>query len=251
MGKRPPKRIVLFLVEGKSDEEALFVPMSRLFDELDESIEVYFLRLEDEKQTDGDITSKYGIKPDNIERLIDQLFVRPFLKLNGFYSKDVLEIFHIVDIDGVYVDDVDVVQDDTCDKTLYLDRIYTNKVDDILERNFRKKSNIEHLLSLNQIKIDSKKRDYSIYYFSCNMDHFLHNDANLITRDKIQKAEDFSAKVSDSQEFINQFDENNLIGKDMDYLESWKFLKCDSNSLKRACNINVMLQHILKKYGHE
>lgn len=39
MGKRPKRKIVLFLVEGKSDREALQLAIPELYDEIDEEIE--------------------------------------------------------------------------------------------------------------------------------------------------------------------------------------------------------------------
>lgn len=41
MGKRPKRQIVLFLVEGKSDREALQLAIPELYDQIDENIEVF------------------------------------------------------------------------------------------------------------------------------------------------------------------------------------------------------------------
>lgn len=51
MGKRPKRRIVLFLVEGKSDREALQLAIPELYDQIDENIEVFFpTMVEDEEE---------------------------------------------------------------------------------------------------------------------------------------------------------------------------------------------------------
>ena len=105
MGKRPKKKIVLVLVEGQSDINALSYAIPQLYDDIDEEYEVFFPVLHDEKQTGGDITSKYGVRPDNIERLISKLFIDDFLKDYGLYPKDITEIIQIVDVDGVFIDD--------------------------------------------------------------------------------------------------------------------------------------------------
>ena len=58
MGKRPKRKIVLFLVEGKSDREALQLAIPELYDEIDEDIEVYFpIIRKEEEEKGGDITS--------------------------------------------------------------------------------------------------------------------------------------------------------------------------------------------------
>lgn len=43
MGKRPKRKIVLFLVEGKSDREALKLAISELYEQIDDDIEVFSL----------------------------------------------------------------------------------------------------------------------------------------------------------------------------------------------------------------
>ncbi len=71
MGKRPKRNIVLFLVEGKSDREALGLAIPELYSRIDESYEVYFpVIVEDEKEHGGDITSKAKVWPRNIEEKI-------------------------------------------------------------------------------------------------------------------------------------------------------------------------------------
>ena len=44
MGKRPKRKIALFLVEGKSDREALKLAIPELYDQIDEDIEVGKMR---------------------------------------------------------------------------------------------------------------------------------------------------------------------------------------------------------------
>ena len=64
MGKRPKRKIVLFLVEGKSDREALKLAIPELYDQIDEDIEVYFpvIRREDEEKGGDITTSRYTDK---------------------------------------------------------------------------------------------------------------------------------------------------------------------------------------------
>lgn len=54
MGKRPKRQIVLFLVEGKSDREALQLAIPELYDQIDENVEVFFpVMVEDEEEKGG------------------------------------------------------------------------------------------------------------------------------------------------------------------------------------------------------
>jgi hypothetical protein len=198
--------------------------MSQLYEQIDENIEVYFLTMQDEKQSGGDITSKYGVNPKKIEELIDKLFVDPFLKKNGFYAKDLMEIIQIVDVDGVYIPEENVIfSEETGDDTIYKnDSILTDRVNAIRERNMRKRDNLNLLMSLDAIKIDSKSIKYSVYYFSSNLDHYLHNNANLELRNKRQLAQDFSTKYVDNTEaFANVFLKDADAATDKSYDESW------------------------------
>ena len=71
MGKRPKRKVILFLVEGKSDREALQLAVPELYDEIDENFEVFFPTIrEDEEEVGGDITSKIGVHPRNIEYIV-------------------------------------------------------------------------------------------------------------------------------------------------------------------------------------
>ena len=160
MGKRPKKKIFLFLVEGVSDRNALEVPFGQLLEDIDPDIVLEFAMLmQDDGSFGGDITSKNGIHPDNIERFIDEIMVSPLLKRTGLYPKDIVEIIHFVDMDGAYIDDNLVVTDGgNEDKPVYYpDIIVTANPDLVKERNLCKSANLDVLTSLSSIKIGSKK----------------------------------------------------------------------------------------------
>jgi hypothetical protein len=67
MGKRPKKKIFLFLVEGVSDRNALEVPFGQLLEDIDPDIVLEFAMLmQDDGSFGGDITSKNGKFQNNI-----------------------------------------------------------------------------------------------------------------------------------------------------------------------------------------
>ena len=249
MGKRPKKKIVLVLVEGQSDINALSYAIPQLYDEIDEEYEVFFPVLHDERQTGGDITSKYGVRPENIERLISKLFIDDFLKDYGLYPKDITEIIQIIDIDGVYIDDDCVLESKggyNGKSTYYAaDKIETADVASIVERNKRKRENLDHLSSLDRIKVGSKTIDYYAYYFSCNMDHMLHGDANIESFNKCRKADEFTdICIADDTFFSNFFCMDNGSATGMTYEESWQFIKESNHSLERHSNLNLLIERL-------
>lgn len=152
MGKRPKRKIVLFLIEGKSDREALQLAIPELYDEIDEDIEVYFpIIRKEEEEKGGDITSsnyvnklgkRYWVHPSNIEEAIYELFLDDFFDKEKILPKDISEIIQIVDTDGAYIPDECVVLDKTLseeDSPFYKeDEIACLDVDKIVKRNEQK-----------------------------------------------------------------------------------------------------------------
>lgn len=243
---RERKRVVFLIFEGPSDFDALYIPISRLYEELDESIEVVYGFLEDKDQEHGDITSKYGIKPDNIEEMMSKLVFVPNLNRDGVYPKDLLEVIHIVDTDGAYVSDDMIEYDAQCTKTKYADKIYTDDVSKIVERNARKRANVDKLLTYDQIKVKSKKIDYFLYYCSSNLEHVSSNNANAEPSDKRNIAKTFALNsLSTTKDFKAFFDSVMPPVEDDEYQESWSFIKTDDNSLKRYSNIGVLIHRLM------
>lgn len=250
MGKRLKKKVVLFLVEGQSDINALSYAISQFYEEIDENYEVYFPTLQDDKQNGGDITSKYGIAPENIEKCINKLFLDKFLQNEGLYPKDISEIVQIVDIDGAYIsgDRVIPITDTSLDtNTIYKDdHIETKDVSAIIERNNRKQLNLNHLISLNTIKVKSKTIKYSVYFFSSNMDHYLHGNANMDCHQKCIEGDKFSMKcIKDSNFFYETFMNAESATINMSYEESWEYIKEGNHSLERHTNLNILISKLI------
>ena len=262
MGKRPKRKIVLFLVEGKSDREALQLAIPELYDQIDEDIEVYFpiIRREEEEKG-GDITStnyvdkqgrRHWVHPNNIEGAIYELFLDDFFDKEKILPKDISEIVQIVDTDGVYIPDESVVLDSALaeeDSPYYKDEVIAClDVDTIIKRNEQKSENLDYLSSCKTIKVKQKTVPYSVYYVSCNLDHYLHHSANLDYRMKQSLADTFARNyIGDVEGFIKEISDDPGAANGMSYEESWEFIKEDKNSLHRHTNLNVLFEKLLKK----
>lgn len=264
-GKRPRRKVVVFLVDGQSEIAALFPTVSSLYEKIDPEYEIFFPHMTEEYKTKdssddtitieqhrGDLTSKYGIKPSTIEMCIEKLYFDTFLKDKKLYPKDITEIIHILDLDGAYILDSQIVFGDNplgVNKPFYdSDKIITTNVPNLIERNLHKRENIDYLHSLSKIKIGSKSIPYSTYFFSSNLDHFLHNNANITEgREKVKYAEDFALKYVDSPElFVRSIASTTGALTDMTYEESWSFIReRGNNSLSRHTNINILFQKLI------
>ena len=262
MSKRPKRKIVLFLIEGKSDREALQITIPELYDQIDENIEVFFPIMRDvqnnaEDEAGGDITSKIipnkgAVKPENIEINIYDYFLRDFFDEQKILPKDVTEIVQIVDTDGAYVPN-DAVHEEACpecaEKPFYKDTaISCSNAGSIIRRNERKRNNLDYLSSLSTIKVRQKSVKYSVYYFSCNLDHFLHNSANLDHTLKRSLADKFARNyIGNPEGFANAISSDPDAATGMDYAESWNFIKEGHNSLQRHTNLNLLLGRLVSE----
>ena len=285
MGKKSKKEkqvpnIVVFLVEGESDKIALELPMSNLiFDKFPE-YEVRFLLQErqisktgdevedmdadddeDEELIDeveyeygGDITTSSFVTPLNIESKIFYRFIRPATKKEGIYPRKIAKVIHIVDLDGAYIPDENVVpysdERRNNEKTYYDGNcgiIEAADVSAIIERNERKRKNLEHLLTLpeQKIKIKTRKIPYEIYFFSSNLDHFINNDANVETGKKYLADLFVRTYGLDTDDFSKYFFEDEASVGHMGYKESWDYIKEGSNSVKRYTNIDCLIRKLM------
>ena len=81
--------------------------------------------------------------------------------------------------------------------------------------------------------------NYRAYYFCCNLDHVLYDEANLESRLKVDYAYDFQDEYFDNEiEFIN-FMLKSDFAVNGEYKETWDFLKEELNSLGRYSNFNL------------
>lgn len=259
MGKRPKRKIVLFLVEGKSDREALQYVVPELYEQLDENIEVFFPAMrKDGEEVGGDITTRPHVYPRNITDYIYQLFLKDFFDQEKILPKDITEIIQIVDTDGAYIPDEDVVESANptgLEKPFYdYHSIRTLNPDGIRRRNAHKQENLDYLSSQETIKVKTKTVPFSVYYFSSNLDHVLHDDPNLDATLKRQKAEMFADQYIGNPdgfiEFIAHISEDATRISAMDYATSWEFIKAGHHSIERQTNLIVLFNKLKLEIGN-
>ena len=121
----PRKKIVFIIVEGPSDETALGVPLSRYF--TGSSVYVDIIH--------GDMTTKYGINPLNIRKHLMKK-VKSYADRNHYKRDDFLRVIQIIDTDGAYIPDANIVCDESADRPVYTDTsIMTAKYEQMIDRN--------------------------------------------------------------------------------------------------------------------
>lgn len=274
-GKQSPN-IVIFLVEGKSDQIALEIPITEIITDKNPDYEVRFIlqqrcvnrigeEVEDNDEEDdyvpeveyaygGDITTSNFVTPENIEIKITNRFIKPITRTEGIYPKRIARIIHVVDLDGAYIPDDRIVQFSTMesgwDRLYYNDinrTIETLNIDAVRKRNEHKRRNLDYLISLSDrgIKIGTKTIPYEVYYFSSNLDHFIHHNANL-KDSKCKRADEFVRKYGlDKNKFCEFFFEDSASLGNLGYKESWKMVKRECNSVRRYTNIDYLMRKMM------
>lgn len=226
----PKKRVVIAVVEGISDERAL-ASLTKFFREAHD-IYIHF--------TGGDIFTKNSQKQtkavvgDEIKIVMDQ---------QKFLKKDIVAVIQITDTDGVFIDDRYVMVDTSIDKkTVYLqDEVRVPNEDQaakIKKRNKEKSTKIRMMLSTPKVK----DFPYYLLYFSCNLDHVLHNDSNTPEHMKTPKAKEFNDQFKQNLTDFFDFFTNGTFAVGGTHQESWDFIQKDKNSLHRHSNFHLFFE---------
>ena len=221
------RKIVLVIVEGPSDADSLELYFSKFFDSNTVHMKIMY----------GDITSKRGINQSNIKaRLGNEIKV--YAENNHFKAADVQQIIHLVDMDGAFVDDSVIIEDETKDKFVYtLESVIVPNRQVAIERNEHKRENLNTLSSRTSVMWNNIP--YKIYYMSCNLDHVLHDKPNATDEEKMANSLDFTERYYDDiNEFI-KFISESTFSQCTDYKESWDYIKQDKHSLERNSNLGL------------
>ena len=225
------KKIVFVIVEGPSDEVALGVVLSKVYDS--ENVYVHIVH--------GDITTRNGVNGLNIVARVSDM-VKDYAKSNHFSKTDFKQIIHIVDTDGVYISDDKIFEKEGLEKTLYMsDGIHTSDVEMIKYRNAQKRENLGRL----RMRKTVWDIPYQVIYMSCNLDHVLYDKRNSTDDEKETDAYLFANKYKDDLDGFVKFICKSKFSVDGDYSDTWTFIERDMNSIERHTNIRICIEEAM------
>ena len=228
--KKKAKKVILFLVEGASDLTSL-----EFIDNINTDETIKF------QITSGDVTSKLNITPQNCREEINKILLS-FLERSKLRKTDIIKIIHILDIDGVYIPEINIIEDKNKKKFLYtINGIVAPSKENVQKRNESKKQIVEKLLVTSKIN----SIPYEMYYMSCNLEHVLHDKLEDISEDEKKElankfADKFYEKEIEFIDFINNKDFK-VLG---DYKATWDFIKKDLNSVNRYSNFWLFFENL-------
>jgi len=225
------RKIILLLVEGPTDEDALALIYSKLVKEHDIEFEV----LHTDITADEDMTVKYI--EERIRKEIDNYLLKnPFVR-----SSDILKVVQIIDTDGAFVPSTLVKQSNTGKTEYFETHIEAKNQNRLIRRNISKRSIVYRLAQAETIA----GFPYEIYYFSRNMEHVLHNiTADLSDEEKEDLAFEIADRYSEKpEEFLNLLYEE-IFHVPGNYQETWEYIMKNGNSLKRHCNMSIFFEKL-------
>lgn len=228
------KKIVLVIVEGPSDDEALGLILNRLYDKNVVVIEIMH----------GDITADYAISPNDIVCHLGKI-IKAYADKMHYKKSDFQQVIHIVDMDGAFVPDSAVIYDINASNPIYsLTTIKSFRPKLIIERNHHKQSCIVKITKLKKVWGEIP---YQAYYMSRNLDHVLYDKLSSTDKEKERDAYEFSKRYKDDIDGFLSFISDSEFSKLGSYKESWDFIKENLHSLERFTNLGLCFEEIRKK----
>lgn len=224
-------KVILFIVEGFSDKEALNGILSELYE--DKSI-VFSI-------VDGDITTQNSTRSENIREKIGDCIKRA-IQRDKFLKTDIDLVIHLIDTDGVYIPDNNIIENKDLKVKYTETHIETNEVENIKKRNDKKRSILNILSSMSSIYKGKNIIPYRMFYMSCNLEHVLHNIQNAVDNEKVNLAERLEDEYIDNPEEFVKFMSNSSFTVQGGYKETWEFIKKDLNSLNRYSNFHLFFK---------
>ncbi|OQA64987.1 MAG: hypothetical protein BWY38_02815 [Ignavibacteria bacterium ADurb.Bin266] len=225
------KKVVLVIVEGPTDEDALGIVFKKYFDNYSQNALVEVMHC--------DITTEWNGYSKSIREKITDV-VKKNAQKNKYNSGDYSQIIHIVDTDGAFIDDKLVIEDTSIDTVSYsLTNIICKDRIKIIERNAQKSKNLRLLVKMKTIW---NVIPYHVYYMSCNLDHVLYDIQNSSNEEKEQNAHEFAKKYRNNVIGFMNFISSSLFSINCPYKETWEFIQKGVNSLERHTNLQLCFE---------
>ena len=220
------RKTIIFIVEGASEQVALELSLSEFFQNHDIRFHIVH----------GDITTEKNTSSANIITRINAVIEKE-MKLYGLKRKDIAAIIHLVDTDGVFISDNNVIESCTNSVIYESECIKTREAAKIINRNNSKSSVLRRLIRCYEVN----KIPYRIFYMSCNLDHVIADNQNATDDEKESYSTEFSFRYSDNLSGFLEFFQS-VMPEAFTYKESWEFIQTDNNSLKRYSNLSILFE---------
>lgn len=232
-----PKRVIVVIVEGVSDEALLIERLRSLF----EGQEIRF------DIQNGDIFyDEKNRQP--IKNAIGDV-IKSLMTKRKYSVKDILAVLHITDTDGCMIPEERVIvepgqETKTCYYPESIGVCDDRQRERIIERNRRRRINLSTMCSVESVL--GSKLSYQLYYFSRNIEHVVFDEPNPTDEDKVDNMDAFIESLNiPVEQFLNEHMPPLGNGDySFRYKESWEHIAQGTHSLERCTNAPLLFEYI-------
>ena len=193
------KKVILFIAEGPTDEDALSPVLKKIFQNSHVRFHVVH----------GDLTSDFTVDNSNAVKTVNS-HIKMELDRYGFKRSDIIRVIHLIDTDGAFIPNANVVAGDVEHIQYEENQIVTKSVLRTIARNEQKQ------------RVLSKEVAIEIANYA---DEF---------------ADTYSQNPEGFIRFLSDFD----FAVPGDYGETWRFIFAGTNSLHRHSNLHLLFSDV-------
>lgn len=222
-------KLVLFIVEGQSEMNALYPIMKNRFKPDQVMFHLY----------KGDLTVKnYGQSSPvkEIEKILNEVMHK-----YGLTRTDIREVIELTDTDGIFIPDEAVIFSEEASHILYTDDgVFTAYPESILERNGKRRKNLAVLTETHELKHGIPFR---VYYLSRNLEHALYGISKGVSDNrKTDLAYEFSDRFGFNYRGLLRYLNQEGVTLGGNYSESWAEIQKGLESVRRHTNLQLVLE---------
>ena len=227
-------KLLLLIVEGRSDKTTLYLPLKNYIKANKLSINAEI--------TNGDLSLKENSSKEFVLKTIEEI-INTYKSNYSLFPSDFYKVVHIIDTDGCFVNDNSIYKLSPT-SSYYIDDnntfIYSSNINSSIKINSIKREIYKYLSNIDTIS----NVPYECLFFSRNLEHALYNKPNCSIQEKINYSDKFESEyATDKEGFYNKISESTF-DCPLTYKESWDFIFCESNSLKRNSNVILLLNEL-------
>lgn len=244
------RRVVLFLVEGSSEEASLVAPFRRWFASrggagggsmLDARSETFYCDVTTVRMFPGDAT--FSVR-SNVRDTVRQFVLDRIDSRHAYEWADIERIVHIVDLDGAFAPESCIRQGSGRGFVYGEDYIAARKPESVIARNREKAASLRDLVECRELTYKRRRVPYGVYFLSRNLEHALYGlSRDCTNREKRLLSTAFDRKIGQQpQAFARllQSDAVRVPGDDLD--ATWDYVQQGTRSLERGSNLFLVLE---------
>lgn len=230
VNKTMPKKVLVFLVEGVSDERALAAIRRYVPDKYRVAIHV----------THGDLFTRPGIRKNVKGRVGDQ--VRKMMHETKYRKQEIAAVIQVTDTDGTFVAADDVRVNASVGRAPVYQESGIMVANSGIQQYIQKRNRIK-ASELNVMRTSDEIISgiyYFLLYFSCNLDHVMHHKRNMTIEEKINQSRAFEQACREDPQHFYYFFHNQPFAVAGSIDETWSFIEKGMHSLQRYTNFQLV-----------